>query len=118
MAERWRGSLASLEGGTVVVANANDPLIVYAAELAPRVVFTDPAHDAAREALAGVYERLAYGAENGTWRNVYLSGATELRSGKFGTPASAGAPDILGALSVEQVLGALAVRVDGPRAWN
>ena len=31
-----------------------------------------------REALAGVYEQLGYGAENATWRNFYLTGALEL----------------------------------------
>ena len=41
MAERWRTALAALDDGTVVVANANDPLIVYAAEVAPRVVWCD-----------------------------------------------------------------------------
>ena len=53
----------------------------FAAELLDRVVFADPDHAAAKEALAGVFERLAYGAENGTWRNFYLMGAQELRHG-------------------------------------
>ena len=64
------------------------------------------------------YEQLGYGAENGTWRNFYLSGATELRHGNFGTPAQTDAPDVLAQLSPEMLFDALAIRVDGPRAWD
>ena len=35
-------------------------------------------------------EQLAFGAENGTWRNAYLAGAAELRHGSFGTPTTVG----------------------------
>ena len=37
-----------------------------------------------------MYERLGYGAENGTWRNFYLQGAAELRSGDDRTRRRAG----------------------------
>ena len=50
------------------------------------VVFAQPDHAAARDLLADTYEQLGYGSENGTWRDFYLSGATELRDGQFGTP--------------------------------
>jgi alkyl sulfatase BDS1-like metallo-beta-lactamase superfamily hydrolase len=60
---------------------------------------------------------LGLGAECGTWRNAYLAGATELRSGSFGTPTTP-SPDFMGALTVTQVLDSVAVRVDGPRAWE
>ena len=40
IAERWRALLADLSDVTVV-ANANDPLVVYAAELAPNVAWCD-----------------------------------------------------------------------------
>lgn len=45
-------------------------------------------------------------------------GAYELRNGGIGTPLSTASPDIAGALTVEQVFDALALRVDGPRAWD
>src|ERR1017187_1746962 len=41
MAERWRRSLAASDHELVVVANANDPLVVYAALDAPRVRWCD-----------------------------------------------------------------------------
>ncbi|BDB61039.1 MULTISPECIES: alkyl sulfatase C-terminal domain-containing protein [Rhodococcus] len=38
--------------------------------------------------------------------------------GAIGTPTVTAAPDIVGALSIEQLFDALALRVDGPRAWS
>lgn len=38
--------------------------------------------------------------------------------GQFGTPTTAAAADLVGALSVGQVLDSIAIRVDGPKAWN
>ena len=90
----------------------------FAAELLDRVVFTDPDHAAARDRLAGVYERLAYGAENGTWRNFFLMGAHELRHGIVTDTVSTGSPELLGALTVSQLFDAVAIRIVGPRAWD
>lgn len=90
----------------------------WCAEVLSHVVFADPDHRAARTLLADTLEQLGFGSENGTWRNVYLSGATELRHGSFGTPAQAAAPDIIANLSPTMLFDALAIRVDGPRAWD
>jgi alkyl sulfatase BDS1-like metallo-beta-lactamase superfamily hydrolase len=90
----------------------------WVAELLNHVLFAQPDHAAARELLADTYEQLGYGAENGTWRNFFLSGATELRDGPFGTPTATSAPDILAALTPTLLFDALAVQVDGPRAWD
>jgi alkyl sulfatase BDS1-like metallo-beta-lactamase superfamily hydrolase len=89
----------------------------WCAEVGKHLVFADDADRDARELLADALEQLGYGAENGTWRNAYLAGATELRSGSFGTPVSAGS-DIVGSLSVAQVFDSVAIRMDGPRAWD
>jgi alkyl sulfatase BDS1-like metallo-beta-lactamase superfamily hydrolase len=89
----------------------------WAAELLDRAIFTDPDHAEARALQADTLEQLGFGCENGTWRNAYLAGAAELRDGVFGTPVSV-AGDIMLALSPEQVFDAIAVRVDGPRAWD
>ena len=60
----------------------------------------------------------AFGAENGTWRNAFLSGAHELRHGSFGTPTATAAADLINALSVDQMLDTIAIRIDGPKAWH
>lgn len=90
----------------------------WVAEVLGHVVFADPGNSAARTLLADTYEQLGYGAENGTWRNFFLSGATELRSGSFGTPVATNAPDLVTRLTPEMLFDAIAIQVDGPRAWD
>ncbi|WTM18198.1 alkyl sulfatase dimerization domain-containing protein [Isoptericola halotolerans] len=90
----------------------------WVAELVNHVVFAEPDHAAARELLADTYEQLGYGAENGTWRDFFLSGATELRDGQFGTPTETNAPDVIANLSPEMLFDALAIQVNGPLAWD
>jgi alkyl sulfatase BDS1-like metallo-beta-lactamase superfamily hydrolase len=90
----------------------------WAATLLDHAVFTDPDHGPARELYADTLEQLGYGAENGTWRNFFLSGATELREGNFGTPVIPAAPAVVAQLSPEQLFDSLAISVDGPRAWD
>jgi len=71
--------------------------------------------------VKAIYQRymgLGFGAENGTWRCIYLAGATELRQGNFGTPTATAAADLMRALSPEQIFDAIAIRVDGPKAWG
>ncbi|MEV6554782.1 alkyl sulfatase dimerization domain-containing protein [Nocardia sp. NPDC051756] len=90
----------------------------WVAQVVNYVIYADPTNDAAKALQASTFEQLGYGAENATWRNFYLSGAYELRYGSFGTPTKANAPSMLAALTVEQVFDAMALRVDGPKAWN
>jgi alkyl sulfatase BDS1-like metallo-beta-lactamase superfamily hydrolase len=90
----------------------------WVAEVLNHVIFAEPSHAAARELLADTYEQLGYGSENGTWRSFYLSGATELRQGSFGTPTATASPDMISQLSPEMLFDAIAIRVDGPRAWD
>ena len=88
----------------------------FAATLLNHAVFAEPEHGRARAALAGVYDRLGFGAENGVWRNFYLQGASELRQGKRAfVPWS---PGVTSAQPVEQLFASVAVRINGPRAWN
>ncbi len=81
-------------------------------------MFADPDDAAATELLAATYERLAYGAENATWRNFYLTGALELRRGVMRPAAAPRSLDLLLALSAEELFDSIAIRVDGPRAWD
>ncbi|WTN63348.1 MBL fold metallo-hydrolase [Streptomyces sp. NBC_00626] len=90
----------------------------WAAEVLSHVVFAEPDHAAARELLADTLEQLGYGAENGTWRNFYLSGTTELRAGQFGTPTVTASPDIVAHLTPTMLFDAIAIQIDGPKAWD
>jgi alkyl sulfatase BDS1-like metallo-beta-lactamase superfamily hydrolase len=89
----------------------------WAAMLLDHLVFAEPANDRARELLARVYEQLGYRAESAPWRDVYLTGALELRAGVQGTAADPRrAAGLLRSTPVERFLDAMTVRLDGPAA--
>lgn len=89
----------------------------FAATLLNHLVFADPENTAARELLARTYEELGYRAESGPWRDVYLTGARELREGPTPSRARlASARDLLRHIPLDQLFDALATRVDGPAA--
>jgi alkyl sulfatase BDS1-like metallo-beta-lactamase superfamily hydrolase len=88
----------------------------WVAEIVNHVVFAEPENRAARELQAEALEQLGFGAENASWRNFFLMGAKELREGTSGTPTSAAPPDVLAHLTVSQLLDAMAIRLNGPRA--
>ena len=90
----------------------------WAATLLDHAIFTDSEHSAARALYSDTLEQLAYGAENATWRNFFLSGATELRDGNFGTAGQVASPTMMSQLTPEQIFDGLAIRVNGPRSWD
>ncbi|KAM0323336.1 hypothetical protein ACHAQA_008928 [Verticillium albo-atrum] len=90
----------------------------WAAEVLNHAVFADPENSDARNLLADVYEQLGYGSENGTWRNFFISGTTELRKGNFGTPTQTASADLMAQLTPDMILDALAVQINGPEAWD
>ncbi|WP_121714379.1 alkyl sulfatase dimerization domain-containing protein [Streptomyces sp. E5N91] len=112
----------AMGGADAVVAKAREAFeaadLRWAAELLSHAVFAQPDHAAARELLADTYEQLGYGAENGTWRNFYLSGTTELRDGQFGTPTVTASADIIDNLTPPLLFDALAIQINGPEAWD
>ena len=90
----------------------------WAMEVCKHIVFSDETHTGARQLLADAMEQIGFGAECGTWRSAFLAGALELRDGNFGTPAATASADLFAALSVSQIFDSVAVRVDGPRAFD
>ncbi|KAF7595493.1 hypothetical protein BBP40_005829 [Aspergillus hancockii] len=91
----------------------------FAATLLDHAVYADQNNDQARNELASVYRKLGYGAENGVWRNFYLTGARELhpQNRPQGSQLVMSA-DTLMALDLEQLFDTIAIRVDGPKAWG
>ena len=120
--ERAKRYVAAMGGSEAVVAAGREAYdagdLRWAAEILDHAIFADPSDRSALDLQADVLEQLGFGAENGTWRNAFLAGATELRHGGFGTPAQTTSADLLGALSPTQIFDAIAIRIDGPRAWN
>ncbi len=88
----------------------------WAATLLNHVVFSDENNTAARERLAGVYTRLGFEAEAGTWRNIYLTGAQELLHGIARLPAGGLSVDVLSATTTAMLLDFAAVRVNPDKA--
>jgi alkyl sulfatase BDS1-like metallo-beta-lactamase superfamily hydrolase len=118
-AERYVAAMGGADAAVALAQTAfDDGDLRWAVEVLDHVLFADEHHDAARTLQAQAFEQIAFGAENGTWRNVFLVGAKELRDGEPATAANRGAPDLLGALSVEQMLSSVAIRIDGPKAWD
>jgi alkyl sulfatase BDS1-like metallo-beta-lactamase superfamily hydrolase len=89
----------------------------WAATLLNHLVFADASNAEAKRLLASSYDQLGYQAESGPWRDVYLSGAYELRNG---TQGMANDPrntlDLLRATPAARSLDSLAVRLNGPDA--
>jgi alkyl sulfatase BDS1-like metallo-beta-lactamase superfamily hydrolase len=90
----------------------------WAAEILNHAIFAEPDNSTVRNLLADTYEQLGYGSENGTWRNFFISGTTELRCGNFGTPTQTASADVVAQLTPEMLFDALAVQVNGPKAWE
>ena len=89
----------------------------WAATLLNHAVFADPDDTEAKALLATVYEQLGFRAESGPWRDVYLTGAYELRNGIQGTAFDPRvAVGLLSSTPVERFLDSLTVKLDGPKA--
>ncbi|MCA0916444.1 MULTISPECIES: alkyl/aryl-sulfatase [Halomonas] len=89
----------------------------WAAMLLDHLVQAQPQLAEARELQADVFEQLGYQTESGPWRNIYLTGARELRNGiDTANAVTTASPDMIAALPIEQVFDLLAVRLNGPRA--
>ncbi len=91
----------------------------WVAEVVNHVIFADATNTAARELQANALEQLGYQSEAGTWRNLYLTGAQELRHGvpkiDFAGTAS---PDSVRAMSLDLFFNFLGVRLNGARAGD
>lgn len=90
----------------------------FAATLLNHIVFACPGDADAKNTLAGVYDQLGHGAENGTWRNFYLTAALELRQGESPILLDMSNPEMAVALTTDMLLDSLAVRIHGPSAWE
>jgi alkyl sulfatase BDS1-like metallo-beta-lactamase superfamily hydrolase len=116
-----RKYVAAMGGAAAVLRQGQDAIAAgeyrWAATLLNNLVFAEPSNAEARALLASAYDQLGYQAESGPWRDVYLSGASELRAGVQGTAIDPRrAVELLGNTPVERFLTSMAVRLDGPAA--
>ncbi|KAI9648935.1 hypothetical protein NHQ30_001501 [Ciborinia camelliae] len=97
--------------------NVDPPDYRFAATLLSHAVFSQQSNTEARSELSKVFTKLGYGAENATWRNFYLCGAKELLGRIQPAMNSMDAASMM-ALSIEQLLDTMAIRVNGPGAFE
>lgn len=82
----------------------------WSSDLLSQLVFAQPDNAAAKALLADSFEQQGYQAESALWRNMFLTGAHELRNGtlKGNTAVSL---DLVGAIPSGMMLDSLATRI-------
>jgi len=85
----------------------------WAAQLLQHLVFAQPDNQAAKFLQADAFEQLGYQTEAATWRNIYFTGARELRVGTPSQdPSVASSVDLLRNLPLEMAFDYLGIQLD------
>ncbi|MDN7139789.1 MBL fold metallo-hydrolase [Pseudomonas sp. JQ170] len=87
----------------------------WAAQLGNHLVFAEPGNPRARQAQADALEQLGYRSESAIWRNMYLTGAQELRQVQP-QQAPQATSDLIRAATPAMFMDVLAVRMDSDKA--
>jgi len=89
----------------------------YVASVLNKLVFAEPDNERAAKLLADTYRQMAYTAESGSWRNFFLTGASELENGILNLPTPrTSSPDTVSAVPLDLYFDLLAVRLDAAKA--
>jgi len=88
----------------------------WAAEIVDKLVFAEPENEAAKALQADIFEQMGYQAEAGTWRNIFLLGAQELRQGICPSEVDTSNPDVLFNMGVGMALDFLGVKFNAEKA--
>ncbi len=113
--ERARRYVSAIGGAEKVVALARAAMAEgdyrWSSDLLNQLVFAEPGNAEAKALLADSYEQQGYQAEGSLWRNMFLSAASELRTGV--KPADTGvAVDMVAAIPTAMMLDSIATRLD------
>ena len=115
-AESAKRYVAAMGGEAAVVALGRkafaDGDYRWVVELVNKVVFANPNNAEARALQADALEQLGYQAESATWRNAYLMGALELRSGPKNPGVSTSGPDTVRGMTNELLFDFIALRLN------
>lgn len=107
--------VAAMGGAKKVLAAAKKAMKAgdyrWSSDLLNQLVFAEPKNVEGRALLADSYEQQGYQAESAIWRNMFLSGARDLREGmKAGI--SAQSIDMISAIPTGLLLDSVATRLD------
>ena len=118
--ESARHYVQAMGGGEAVLAKVRAAMdkgqYRWAVQLGNQLLFAEPDNTEARNAQAQALEQLGYQSENATWRNMYLTGAMELRDGPPSQAGSSVSVDMVRALTADMFFDYMAVRVDVDKA--
>ncbi|KPH01724.1 alkyl sulfatase [Pseudomonas sp. RIT-PI-q] len=113
-------SVEAMGGGVAVVEKMRAAMTKgdyrWAAQLGNQLLFAEPENGPGRTAQAEALEQLGYQSENATWRNMYLTGAMELRNGVPQHAGSTVSVDMVRAMTPDMFFDFLAIRLDSDKA--
>lgn len=119
-AEEAKKQVEYMGGAEATIKRARDDYKAgqyrWVASVMSQVVFADPANKDARELGADALEQLGYQSEAATWRNAYLLGALELRSGVGPQPPALVNAELLKGISIDLAFDFLGVRLNAAKA--
>ncbi len=112
--EYMGGAVAIMEKAERDFANGD---YRWVAEVLNHLVYADPSNAEAKNLLADTLEQLAYQAEAGTWRGLYLSAAKDLREGVKVLPVvDFASPSTIAAMPFGLYLDGLSTQLDPAKA--
>jgi alkyl sulfatase BDS1-like metallo-beta-lactamase superfamily hydrolase len=89
----------------------------WVAQLLEHLVYAQPDNKDARSLQADAFEQLAYQSEAATWRNIYITGAAELRAGVPDIAmAVGGSPDLVRSIPLALVCDYIGIALDSDKA--
>lgn len=107
--------VAAMGGAQKVLAKAKKAMAAgdyrWSSDLLNQLVFADPKHTEGRSLLADSYEQQGYQAESAIWRNMFLSGARDLREG-LKASITTQSVDMISAIPTGLLLDSVATRIN------
>ena len=88
----------------------------WSSEVASRIIFANDLNTDARQLLSKSFRQMAWQAEGMLWRNMYLTGASEVKAPVEEAGASSVSRDLISAVEPAALLELLAVRVNPEKA--
>lgn len=121
-ADAGKRYVAAMGGAAKVKAMAQEAAgkgdYAWAAALLNHAVMADDGDKEAKALLASAYDQMGYQTENSLWRNIYLTGADELRGGVRKLPTSMAPLDMIAALDSQMIFDVLAIRLNADKAGD
>lgn len=107
--------VAAMGGAKKVLAEAKKAIAAgdyrWSSDLLNQLVFADPKNAEGRTLLADSYEQQGYQAESAIWRNMFLSGARDLREG-LKASITTQSVDMISAIPTGLLLDSVATRLN------